>query len=526
MNDAPYTRRWLLTGLCLLVVLLATACASPAAGPGASAPQAESAPPTATVAPAEAQAAPTAEVPASEAAPAVESEIAVPTAEVSASEAAPAAESETAAPTAEAASAAQEDSFLTIRIGADGANVLLALNLNADGTFELVTDAHTAAPTVVESGVWTDNGDGTITATLNRHDSTAYFAPFSVTLRRDGERLTVIASDQALASAIGLQFTQAAEMARRVVTGLITIDLAAGFPLDPTFVSVNGGGEVDASILGEGCSGFINTSPVVTVNWTGEAELVKAFFVSDSDSTLVVLTPDGQVLCNDDAGENLLDPLIELTNPAVGQYRIWIGSYAKSQLIPGILVLSTRSDVGLGSFALANFIKRPLISEIAAKPVRKAMTETLASGAVSLRAKLPALAAGQEPLRRSMAANGTAPAFEVDFGDALCNGFLSATPDYVFDWSGQADSLRFWFEGDGDATLLVVGPDQQPLCNDDALAGENVNPLIEIADPLEGQYSVYVGRVQLDNPVTGDLVITDSATVQPAEQTPAAPAQP
>lgn len=515
MNDAPLPRRWLLTGLCLLaLLLLAVACVSPATGPATGDSQAESVLPTATAAPAEAQVVPTAEAQAAS------------TAAVPASEAAPAEESETAAPTAEAASSAAENSFLTIRTGADGANVLLALNLNTDGTFELVTDAHTDAPVVVESGVWRDNGDGTITATLNRHDGTAYFAPFTVTLRRDGERLTVVASDQALASAIGLQFTQAAEVARRVVTGLITIDLAAGFPLDPTFVSVNGGGEVDASILGEACSGFINTSPVVTVNWTGEAELVKAFFVSDSDSTLVVLTPDGQVLCNDDAGENLLDPLVELASPAVGQYRIWIGSYAKSQLIPGILVLSTRSDVGLGSFALASFIKRPLISEIAAKPARKAMTETLASGAVSLRAKLPALAAGQEPLRQSMAVEGTAPAFEVDFGGALCNGFLSEAPDYVFDWSGQADSLRFWFEGDGDATLLVLTPDQQALCNDDALAGSNVNPLIEIADPGEGQYSVYVGRVQLDKPIEGELVITDSATVQPAEQAPALYATP
>ena len=70
-----------------------------------------------------------------------------------------------------------------------------------------------------------------------------------------------------------MKLNLAADVARKVGPALVTIDLTAGFPLDPTFVSVNGGGEVDASLLSPDCKGYINRNPVVTVNWTGAADM-------------------------------------------------------------------------------------------------------------------------------------------------------------------------------------------------------------------------------------------------------------
>lgn len=491
MNEEHRPRRLLLAGLSLLLLLgLGAACTSPLVGSGAAL--------VVTPAPAPTQA------------PAVET--------------APATEAANEATKSLAESPA--DRYLTIYSGASGVSELLSLDMNDDGTFALTADPFTDAATVVETGVWTEAADGVITATLTRHDGRAYFRPLIVTLQRQGDRLKVIASAKELTNAVGLEFVPAAEVSERAQTGLFTIDLAAGFPLDPTFLSVNAGGEVDASILGDGCTGFIHISPVVTVNWTGEADQVKAFFASDSDSTLVIATPDGRILCNDDAGDLLLDPLLAIEDPVAGAYRIWIGSFDKSQLIPGVLVLSARPDVGLGTFALANFIKRPLIAEAMAEPVRKAISETLVSKAAAARAKAPVLKAGQEPRRLKVTAKGEMHAFEVDTGEVVCNGFLPAAPDFIFQWSGQADTLRIWFEGDDDATLLVLAPDQTPLCSDDAQPGADVNPRIEISKPGEGQYSVYVGRVHLDQPVGGELVITESPEVQPAMQAPAAPAQP
>ena len=183
----------------------------------------------------------------------------------------------------------------------------------------------------------------------------------------------------------GLKLAQVTDVARKVGPALVTLDLAAGFPLDPTFVSVNGGGEVDASLLGQGCTGFINRSPVVTVNWTGDADLLRGFFYSDSDSTLVVLTPDGKLVCNDNANEQLLDPVLDIKNPVPGKYRIWVGSAASRQRIPGILIMTAKSDVNLDTFDLTKLVRRPTIPVTLAKPtpqvaaaaVQQAISETL-----------------------------------------------------------------------------------------------------------------------------------------------------
>ena len=56
--------------------------------------------------------------------------------------------------------------------------------------------------------------------------------------------------------------------------------------------------------------------------------------------------------------------------------------------------------------------------------------------------------------------------------------------------------MNVLFEGDADATLLVVGNDLKTVeCNDDAEAGANINPLVTLANPAEGAYAVYVGRL-------------------------------
>ena len=101
--------------------------------------------------------------------------------------------------------------------------------------------------------------------------------------------------DLALYGSEGMTLRLAADVVESLNTSLISIDLQAGFPLDPTFVSVNAGGQVDASLLSSECSGFVNTQPVVTVHWAGKAPFVKAFFVSDDDPTMIVGTPDGQI---------------------------------------------------------------------------------------------------------------------------------------------------------------------------------------------------------------------------------------
>ena len=139
----------------------------------------------------------------------------------------------------------------------------------------------------------------------------------------------------------------------------LTINPTAGFPLDPFLVSVQGGGPVEASTLSEDCTGYVAANPTVTVNFQGEADILRAFFYSDGDPTLVVRTPDGAYLCGDNTNSLILDPTVEITKPVTGTYDVWVGSIVSTDLIPGFLVFTTRSDMDAAKLALGSLVKRP-----------------------------------------------------------------------------------------------------------------------------------------------------------------------
>ena len=87
----------------------------------------------------------------------------------------------------------------------------------------------------------------------------------------------------------------------------------------------------------------------------------------------------------------------------------------------------------------------------------------------------------------------------------------------MFKIAGQPKQVSVLFEGDADASLLVVGNNLKTVeCNDDAAAGANLNPLVTLANPAEGAYAVYVGRLDPTKPVKGKLTITDVADAVPA----------
>ncbi len=126
-----------------------------------------------------------------------------------------------------------------------------------------------------------------------------------------------------------------------------------------------------------------------------------------------------------------------------------------------------------------------------------------------------ALEAGGDDVTVDVTADGILPMPELLTNDALCSGLVSLAPSYAFDWSGETETLSLFVEADGDTTLLVRAPDGSLLCSDDASA-DTLNPLVAIAQPAEGRYLVWVGRITPDEPVSGILTITETAGAQPA----------
>jgi hypothetical protein len=120
-----------------------------------------------------------------------------------------------------------------------------------------------------------------------------------------------------------------------------SVDLVSGFQPDPHTAQISAGGDYNAFQM-PGCSGWIARAPDYRVNWTaGDGSLPLVFSVeSEADTTLVINDASGQWLCDDDGGNNGLNPAITIAQPASGQYDIWVGTFSQGDLQPSVLNVS------------------------------------------------------------------------------------------------------------------------------------------------------------------------------------------
>lgn len=313
--------------------------------------------------------------------------------------------------------------------------------------------------------------------------------------------------------------TDAAEETPAEPSAYVSVDFQQGFVLDPFLVSVNGGGEVDSSTLDESCVGWINDKPVVSVNWQGQVEQATVFFFSDHDSTLTIELPDGSYLCNDGAGENVLGASIGMTNPVTGTYKIFVGTFEEQQLIPGLLVITAREDVSIDNFAPGKLIKRETLPADEVVPVPDDSAAEMQAPVEDGLEPDVVIEDGSDPVTVDLTVEGDLPAFRLepeDVSDVVCSGLVTAgPPDFLFEYTGSSDNLRAFFEGDGDATLLVAG-EEFFFCNDDHEAGVNANPRVDIPAPA-GFYGVWVGRIDPENPLSGTLTIMEGLDEEPEQ---------
>ncbi len=120
-------------------------------------------------------------------------------------------------------------------------------------------------------------------------------------------------------------------------------ELVSGFQPDPHTVNIQAGGDLDAASTGvPTCLGHIARAPDYRVNWTaGSGQLPLVFSVSsEADTTLVINDASGNWLCDDDGGNNGLNPAITIANPQSGQYDVWVGTYSEGDLQPSTLNVS------------------------------------------------------------------------------------------------------------------------------------------------------------------------------------------
>jgi hypothetical protein len=298
-----------------------------------------------------------------------------------------------------------------------------------------------------------------------------------------------------------------------------TIDLHAGYIMDPYLLPVVGKSEKAAAELVKGCNGYVSTSPSVLVNWSGKTDQLSFYVYSDDDAVLAVQQPDGSLICNDDAGAATIDPLVTIKNPATGAYKVHAGTAKKGQPALGFLAVTQVSldDAKLAALDLAPMVRRRERPRPQALP--QLDPKTLLTGRAAIFGSTD-LQAGFKPVQAFVAGGGDIAAFKVEDKKLTCAGFVSAVPSYSFTWTGKSQGIRLFLDALKDSTLAVVTPDQKVLCGMNADAN-NLNPVVDIPATAAGDYKVFVAAMQPNTVVGGKLTITGDLKAAPAVLAPA-----
>jgi hypothetical protein len=101
--------------------------------------------------------------------------------------------------------------------------------------------------------------------------------------------------------------------------------ITPGFLPDPHTLDGRSGGTIDVSTVSSGCSGWVTERPDHVVELRESFGFLRFYVASAEDTTLVVQTPSGALLCNDDAYGR--QPAVEAAEWVPGTYRVWVGSY-------------------------------------------------------------------------------------------------------------------------------------------------------------------------------------------------------
>lgn len=238
-----------------------------------------------------------------------------------------------------------------------------------------------------------------------------------------------------------------------------SVNLANGFASHA--IDLQAGGPLEGFEFGEMCNGYVADAPDYIVNYGGGSDL-QITATSDDDTTMTIITPSGEVLCNDDFGD--LNPGMFINDAGAGSYAIWVGTYMP--------------------------IENDFFPTATLRVAEVSTTKTQPSGAITS----TSLTAGftPDPFTTVLAAGGPIDAGTVD---GMCNGFIATEPDFRLNYTSGDWPLRVYINSDADTTLLMRTPSGEIMCNDDH---DGLNPSLALSNPTSGTYEVYIGTYTPD----------------------------
>lgn len=261
--------------------------------------------------------------------------------------------------------------------------------------------------------------------------------------------------------------------------GLATISLQSGFQPDPFIYELRAGGPVEAS--DQGFSGYIPASPSAVLEFSPDKFPLTIILRSNSDTVMMLRTPGGQTLFNDDFEE--LNAGFTLYEPESGQYEIYAGLLNDS--------LPVAAELEITEIYAPN---RP------APVASPGLDEEPLAGRLSLEAGF-----SPEPFTQETMLEGT-----LGFGDAY-NGFFTQAPTFSLDYTAGSQPLTLLNESeDTDTVMLVYTPEGQWEYNDDF---DGLNAGVRFDNPASGEYLIWMGTYgEISSP--GRLLISESYVPQ------------
>jgi hypothetical protein len=239
------------------------------------------------------------------------------------------------------------------------------------------------------------------------------------------------------------------------------VTLRSGFEPDPHSVTLTAGGTIEAGSVNSACVGMIARRADFSLRYRDAGELPLIFSASsEADSTLAIRAPDGRWYCDDDSGGGL-NPQVRFDAPRNGRYQIWVGTFAEE---PAPAVLH--------------------ISEVDQRPD---FTLDPAYGTADLVSGFQ-----PDPFTVGIQAGGELDASAM--GLPGCMGWIARAPDYRVNWTAGSGTLPLVFSvaAEADTTLVINDAAGNWVCDDDG-GNNGLNPAITFADPVSGQYDIWVG---------------------------------
>lgn len=117
-----------------------------------------------------------------------------------------------------------------------------------------------------------------------------------------------------------------------------SVSLKAGFEPDPYTKKVDAGGDVQTDK--GGVKAFVAKAPDFSLNYTAGKYQLTFFVKSKADTTLLINTPDGKWVANDDDPRTGLNPVITFKVPKSGRYDIWVGTFNGGETPPAVLYIT------------------------------------------------------------------------------------------------------------------------------------------------------------------------------------------